>query len=102
MEGHIERASDAESEGKAVVRRLAVMVEEIAPISDFRNAYRKPLCSLARRIRLLEPMFDELADGRDPIPESVARALAELEKSLATAMDLLWHGSVGSKIFLVC
>ncbi|KAG6523184.1 protein spotted leaf 11-like [Zingiber officinale] len=101
MKADIERASEAQSEGEAVVRRLAMTAEEIAAISDFRNAYRKPLCSLARRIRLLEPMFHELADGRDPIPESAARALAELEKSLTAAKDLLWHGSVGSKIFVV-
>lgn len=88
--------------GEAVVRRLAEAVEEIAAISEYRNAYRKPLCSLARRIRLLAPMFDELGDGRDPITEPVARTLAPLEDAFAAAKDLLRLGSEGSKIFLVC
>ncbi|RRT50625.1 hypothetical protein B296_00013797 [Ensete ventricosum] len=87
--------------GEAVVRRLAEAVEEIAAISEYRNAYRKPLCSLARRIRLLAPMFDELGDGREPIPEPVARTLAPLEDAFAAAKDLLRLGSEGSKIFLL-
>ncbi|CAD5180275.1 unnamed protein product [Musa acuminata subsp. malaccensis] len=87
--------------GEAVVRRLAEAVEEIAVISEYRNAYRKPLCSLARRIRLLAPMFDELGDGRDPITEPVARTLAPLDDAFAAAKDLLRLGSEGSKIFLV-
>ncbi|WOL15012.1 protein spotted leaf 11 [Canna indica] len=87
--------------GQPVERRLARTVEEIAAISEFRNAYRKPLCSLSRRIRLLGPMFDELADAREPIAEPAARALTALETALAAARDLLRLGGEGSKIFLV-
>ncbi|KAG1337887.1 protein spotted leaf 11 [Cocos nucifera] len=95
-----------EEEGKGsaaapVVERLMVAVEEIAAISDYQNAYRKQLGNLSRRIKLLAPMFDELKDSRDPIPESAARTLAPFEDALASAKELLRFGSEGSKIFLV-
>lgn len=85
----------------AVVERLLVAVDEIAAFSDYRNAYKKQLGNLSRRIKLLAPLFDELKDSKDPIPESAARTLAPLEDALAAAKELLRFSSEGSKIFLV-
>ncbi|RWW28487.1 hypothetical protein GW17_00007048 [Ensete ventricosum] len=85
-----------------VVDRLAEAVEEIAAISDYRNAYKKQFCNLSRRIKLLAPMFEELKESKDPISEPAVGALEKLNRALDSAKDLLRLGSEGSKIFLVC
>ena len=77
-------------------------VEEIAAISDYRNPYRKQLCNLARRIKLLVPMLEEIKDGGDPIPDEAAAILAPLKAALDSAKEVLRFGSDGSKICLVC
>ncbi|KAJ8479803.1 hypothetical protein OPV22_023530 [Ensete ventricosum] len=84
-----------------VVDRLAEAVEEIAAISDYRNAYKKQFCNLSRRIKLLAPMFEELKESKDPISEPAVGALEKLNRALDSAKDLLRLGSEGSKIFLV-
>ncbi|PKA51936.1 U-box domain-containing protein 13 [Apostasia shenzhenica] len=94
-------AAAGRMEGEAVVQRLVEAVEEIAAISDFRNAYKKQFCNLSRRIRLLAPMFEELRDSREPISEGAARSLARLGDALDAATGLLQFGSDGSKICLV-
>lgn len=85
----------------AVVEKLIEVVEEIAAFSDYRNAYKKQFCNLARRIKLLAPMLEELRESRDSIPERAAATLALLHRALGSAKELLRLGSEGSKIFLV-
>lgn len=85
----------------AVVERLVKSVAEISAISDFGQAYKKELCNLSRRIKLLAPMFDELIDSKVPIPVDVLRSLASLQAALNSALDLLRFGSEGSKLFMV-
>ncbi|RRT38317.1 hypothetical protein B296_00055174 [Ensete ventricosum] len=84
-----------------VVDRLGEAVEEIAAISDYRNAYKKQFCNLSRRIKLLAPMFEELKESKDPISEPAVGGLEKLNRALDSAKDLLRLGSEGSKIFLV-
>ncbi|CAL9101211.1 unnamed protein product [Musa textilis] len=84
-----------------VADRLAEAVEEIAGISDYRNAYKKQFCNLSRRINLLAPMFEELKESKDPISKPAVGALEKLSRALDSAKDLLRLGSEGSKIFLV-
>lgn len=88
-------------EAMAVVERLVKSVAEISAISDFGQAYKKELCNLSRRIKLLAPMFDELSDSKVPIPMDVLRSLAPLQAALNSAVDLLRFGSEGSKLFMV-
>ncbi|XP_072975076.1 protein spotted leaf 11-like [Typha angustifolia] len=90
-----------EEKTKATVRKLAAAVEEISSVSDYRNAYKKQLCNLARRIKLLAPVVDELMDRREPIPEAAARTLEPLAEALDSAKEFLRFGTEGSKIFLV-
>ncbi|KAJ6827287.1 protein spotted leaf 11-like [Iris pallida] len=92
---------DEEETGRALTRELVDLVEEISSISDYRNAYRKQLCNLSRRIKLLAPMFEELREGGGAIGGRDAAALARLRDALASTRDLLRLGSEGSKIFLV-
>ncbi|KAF7054440.1 hypothetical protein CFC21_062112 [Triticum aestivum] len=84
-----------------LVERVAELVDEIAVISDFRNAYRRQFCNLSRRIRLLAPMMEEVKEGPRPLPEASVAALRQLRDALAGARELLRLGSNGSKIFLV-
>ena len=84
-----------------VVEKVAELVDEIAAISDFRNAYRRQFCNLSRRIRLLAPMMEEAKEGPRPLPEASVAALRRLREALAGAKELLRLGSTGSKIFLV-
>ncbi|URE00565.1 U-box domain-containing protein 13 [Musa troglodytarum] len=99
-EGEKEAAVLAAAAG-SVVESLVAAVEEIAAISDFRNAYKKQFCNLSRRIKLLAPMFEELKESKDPIPPRAVRALEKFNGALDSAKDLLRLGSEGSKIFLL-
>ncbi|THU66096.1 hypothetical protein C4D60_Mb05t10580 [Musa balbisiana] len=100
-EGEKEAAVLAAAAAGSVVESLMAAVEEIAAISDYRNAYKKQFCNLSRRIKLLAPMFEELKESKDPIPPRAVRALEKLNGALDSAKDLLRLGSEGSKIFLV-
>ncbi|XP_072997655.1 protein spotted leaf 11-like [Typha latifolia] len=91
----------AEDGVKVVVQGLTVAVEEIAAISEFRNAYKKQFCNLSRRIKLLAPMLEDLKESKVPIPEKAVETLAPLKEALDSAKELLRLGSEGSKFFLV-
>lgn len=93
---------EEEEAGAAVVDGMMEAVEEITAICDYRNPYRKQLCNLARRIKLLVPMLEEIKDSRDPISGEAVRVLAPLRAALDSAKELLRFGSDGSKICLVC
>ncbi|KAM0885396.1 hypothetical protein ACQ4PT_030364 [Festuca glaucescens] len=98
---HAGSESAAEEDVGDLVEKVAELVDEIAAISDFRNAYRRQLCNLSRRIRLLAPMMEEAKEGPRPLPEPSVAALRQLRDALAGAKELLRLGSSGSKIFLV-
>ncbi|KAH7678053.1 GrpE nucleotide exchange factor coiled-coil-containing protein [Dioscorea alata] len=88
-------------EEEETVEKLMQAVGEIAGISDYRNAYKRQFCNLSRRIKLLAPMFEELSDSQEPIPEEEAKTLVKLKDALVAAKELLRFGSDGSKICLV-
>uniref|UniRef100_A0A1D1XU08 RING-type E3 ubiquitin transferase n=1 Tax=Anthurium amnicola TaxID=1678845 RepID=A0A1D1XU08_9ARAE len=84
-----------------VVQKMIEAVEEIAAVSDYRNAFKKQFCSLSRRLKLLAPMFEEVRDNTSSISAAAAAALVSLQQALESARDLLRFGSEGSKICLV-
>ncbi|KAL9371696.1 hypothetical protein Peur_036836 [Populus x canadensis] len=91
-----------EENGALVVQSLIETVNEIASISDYRCAVKKQYCNLARRLKLLTPMLEEIRDSKDSIiPQQTLKALVSLKQALDSAKDLLKFGSEGSKIYMV-
>uniref|UniRef100_A0A6N2K522 RING-type E3 ubiquitin transferase n=1 Tax=Salix viminalis TaxID=40686 RepID=A0A6N2K522_SALVM len=85
-----------------VVQSLIETVNEIASISDYRCAVKKQYCNLARRLKLLTPMLEEIRDSKDSIiSQQTLKALVFLKQALDSAKDLLKFGSEGSKIYMV-
>ncbi|XXG66257.1 hypothetical protein AAC387_Pa05g3777 [Persea americana] len=90
-----------EEKGEGVVQELIEAVNQISAISDFRNAFKKQFCNLARRLKLLSPMFEEFRESKEPIAEETLRSLLYLKEALVKAKEVLRFGSEGSKICLV-
>lgn len=78
------------------------LVNEIANISDFRPMVKKQYCNLARRLKLLIPLFEEIRDMKDSIPNDTSKALVLFKDALDSAKELLRFGCEGSKIYMVC
>ncbi|KAG9444586.1 hypothetical protein H6P81_015926 [Aristolochia fimbriata] len=93
--------ADEKAKEKALVMDLISIVNEISSFADFRNAFKKQYCNLARRLKLLAPMFEELKESKDPIPEDAVETMVTLKEALVKARDLLKFGCEGSKICLV-
>ncbi|KAL6577083.1 U-box domain-containing protein 13 [Orobanche minor] len=90
-----------EDDKAALTRKLIDIVSEISEISDFRSTVKKQYTNLARRLKLLTPMFEEIRDSKDPLPEDSVQALDSYASALESAKELLLFGSEGSKIYLV-
>ncbi|TYG61009.1 hypothetical protein ES288_D07G113900v1 [Gossypium darwinii] len=90
-----------EEEKGVLVQSLIDAVNQIASISDYRCSVKKEYCNLARRLKLLTPMFEEIRESKEQIPEKTVKALLSLKEALISAKELLSFGSEGSKIYLV-
>jgi hypothetical protein len=102
-------APPPEARAAAAVERVAAAVEAVAAgagagAGEYRNAYRRQLLALSRRIRLLGPFVEELRERRrgEGEGEVEERALAPLAAALEAALALLRLGREGSRISLVC
>ncbi|EXC10629.1 U-box domain-containing protein 13 [Morus notabilis] len=84
-----------------LVQSLIELVGEIASISEYKCTVKKQYCNLARRLKLLTPMFEEIRDSKEALPQETVKALASFRDALQSAKDLLRFGSEGSKIYLV-
>ncbi|CAM8958503.1 unnamed protein product [Rhodiola kirilowii] len=90
-----------EDEKGWLAQALIDTVNEIAAISDFRPPVKKPYCNLARRLKLLTPMFEEIKDSKDAVPEESMNALMALRDAMDDAKEILKLRNEGSKIYLV-
>ena len=91
-----------EEKAESTAEKLIELVNEISSISDYRPSVKKEYCNLARRVKLLTPLFEEIRDTKDPIPEDTSKALLSLKEAMESAKELLRFGSEGSKIYMVC
>ena len=90
-------------EGENASNKVIELVNEIASISDYRPPVKKQYCNLARRLKLLIPMFEEIRDmNKDALPDNTSNAVLAFKEALESAMELLRFGSEGSKLYLVC
>ncbi|XP_059626628.1 U-box domain-containing protein 13-like [Cornus florida] len=90
-----------EDEKGVVIQKLIDIVNEISAISDYRCTVKKQYCNLARRLKLLTPMFEEIRESKEPLSVQSLKALNSLKEALESARELLRLGSEGSKIYLV-
>ena len=90
-------------EGENASNKVIELMNEIASISDYRPPVKKQYCNLARRLKLLIPMFEEIRDmNKDALPDNTSNAVLAFKEALESAMELLRFGSEGSKLYLVC
>ncbi|KAL5581024.1 hypothetical protein UlMin_013466 [Ulmus minor] len=85
----------------ALVQSLIDVVGEVSSISDYKFTVKKQYCNLARRLKLLTPMFEEIRDSKEELPVETGKALVLFRDALQLAKELLRFGSEGSKIYLV-
>ncbi|GAV57913.1 Arm domain-containing protein/U-box domain-containing protein [Cephalotus follicularis] len=90
-----------DEEKGALVQSLIDTVNGIASISDYTCTVKKQYGNLARRLKLLTPMFEEIRESKEAIDEEAMKALVSLKESLRFALELLTFGSEGSKIYMV-
>lgn len=90
-----------EEDGATLSRKLIDLVAEISAISEYRGTVKKQYTNLARRLKLLTPMFEEIRDTKDQLPDDTVKAMASLVTKLESAKEMLRFGSEGSKIYLV-
>ncbi|XP_009353694.2 U-box domain-containing protein 13 [Pyrus x bretschneideri] len=90
-----------EEDRGALVQSLIDTVNEIASISDYKCTVKKQYCNLARRLKLLTPMFEEIRDSKEVVSQETLKALLSFMEALESAKELLRFGSESSKIYLV-
>lgn len=90
-----------EEEKASAAQILIDVVNEIAAISDYRITVKKLCYNLARRLKLLVPMFEEIRESNEPISEDTLKTLMNLKEAMCSAKDYLKFCSQGSKIYLV-
>lgn len=84
-----------------LIQKLIDTVNEISVITDYRCTVKKLFSNLGRRLKLLTPLFEEVRDIKEMLPDASHQALLSLMEDLKSAKELLHLGSEGSKIYLV-
>ncbi|KAK3022263.1 hypothetical protein RJ639_045857 [Escallonia herrerae] len=82
-----------------LVSLLAEAIRDISGLPECRNAARKLYSNLARRVKLLSPLFEELKDSDEELGDEVVGGLQLLIIALNSAKGLLQSVNEGSKIF---
>ncbi|KAJ0446711.1 hypothetical protein HanRHA438_Chr17g0802211 [Helianthus annuus] len=83
-----------------VILKLIDIVNVISMISDYWGTLRKPFFNLSRRLKMLNPLFEEFCDVKEAVPDESFRSLVSLMEALEYAKELLRLGSERSKIYL--
>ncbi|KAK7826412.1 u-box domain-containing protein 13 [Quercus suber] len=74
------------------------MVNEISSILEYRCMVKKHYCNLARRLKLLIPLFEEIRNTKElVVPEEIVEALKSLREAIESAKELLRFGCEGAR-----
>lgn len=90
-----------QEQGMGILIELIDIVNKITEITDFRLTVKKQFGNLARRLKLLTPMFEEIRESKEKISDDCVEALGNLKEAMVLALELLQFGSQGSKIYMV-
>ncbi|KAL9235296.1 hypothetical protein vseg_010067 [Gypsophila vaccaria] len=92
---------DKKSGQQQVLTNIISKINETSAITTYRSGVKKDYCNLARRLKLLIPMFEEIKESdNDDLSHDVVSSLVEFNNSISLALHLLRFGSLGSKIYL--
>ncbi|KAL5778345.1 hypothetical protein ACOSP7_011271 [Xanthoceras sorbifolium] len=83
-----------------VIQEIFSVIEFVAQLGDYRRTQRKECYNLARRMKLMLPLLEEIRDYDSPINEAALASLCCLKKALVMAKKLLRTCNEGSKIYL--
>ncbi|KAJ4971311.1 hypothetical protein NE237_004410 [Protea cynaroides] len=87
-------------ESTEVVDQLVHIVREISAFPECRNTSKKMYGNLVRRVKLLNPLFEELKDTEASLGDDQVRALGSLKVALDSAKELVRSVNEGSKVYL--
>ncbi|GMH12758.1 hypothetical protein Nepgr_014599 [Nepenthes gracilis] len=90
-----------EDEKGQLLKNLMNTIDEATSISEYQTTMKKQYTNLARRLKLLTPMFEEIMESKEPLSEDTVKSLATFSEALDAAKDLLRFCIEGSKIYLV-
>lgn len=86
---------------QSLVQSLIDVVDDIASIGEFRRIHKKESANLARRVKLLAPLFEEIKESKGSLAEDVINCFTALERALHSAKQVLRLCHDGSKLFVV-
>lgn len=87
--------------GGAVAEALLQVVAEVSALPESRGPLRQMCFDLARRVKLLAPLFDELRDDAVSLGPAELRGLKSLCASLVGAKETLRSVNDGSRLYQV-
>ncbi|RWW41484.1 hypothetical protein BHE74_00053029 [Ensete ventricosum] len=87
--------------GGAVAEALLQVVAEVSTLPESRGPLRQMCCDLARRVKLLAPLFDELRDDAGSLGPAELRGLESLCAALVGAKETLRSVNDGSRLYQV-
>lgn len=99
-----EIASESENspvESTDMVGELIRLINYVSSLKDYRKTQRKECFGLVRRLKLISPVLEEIAELATPLPDEGLLFLLNLKKSLVLAKRLLKTCNEGGKIYLV-
>ncbi|KAI3508710.1 hypothetical protein L1887_23722 [Cichorium endivia] len=90
----------ANQEGGDLVSQLVDLVREFSRLPECRNAVKDMYVNLMRRVKLLNPLFEELKDSEEQLDgDDDVEGLQSLKIALNSALELLKSVNGGSKTF---
>lgn len=86
-----------------IVTQLIQIIKEISSMSECKNSSKRIYSNLVRRVKLLNPLFEELVDKEDDemkfLPVDQLHAFESLKIALISAKDLLKWVQESSKLY---